>query len=266
MLQKFAKAVQERLFIRNFAEILLMKRIWWYVGFFALLLAGFWFFLFKDRDFSQSTLAIINPDVAAFSFTDQNGKQFTDHNVEGKVYVAEYFFTTCGNICPKMNANMRRVFDEFKTNNEFMILSHTCMPETDSVARLKAYEKKMINGDLVKSADGTYNIIADSAKISNKQVDNPNWIFLTGDKTQLYKMARQGYVIDNNKPDSAQNISDQFIHTQFFALVDKQRRVRGIYDGLKENEVQQLMADIKDLLKEKVDHKHFMNGFSNNPN
>ncbi len=241
-----------------------MKRIWWYIGFFVLLLAGFWYFIFKDQDLSKSDLAVIN-NVDSFSFINQDGRTITEKDVDGKVYVAEYFFTTCKGICPKMNANMRRVFDKFKDEHDFMILSHTCMPETDSVPLLKGYEKKMINGDLLQNKDGSYKVVFDSAKINNS-ISNPNWNFLTGDKTQLYKIARQGYMIDNNKPDSTQNISDQFIHTQFFALVDKQRRVRGIYDGLKENEVEKLFSDIKDLLKEKVDHKRFMNGFSNNPN
>ena len=261
MLQKFGKPVRTRIFIRKFAKISPMKRIWWYLGFFVLLLAGFWFFLFKDHDFSQSSLAVINPNVARFSFIDQNGKTVTESNVDGKVYVAEFFFTTCGNICPKMNANMRRIFDKYKNESGFMILSHTVMPETDSVPKLKAYERRMINGELRKSPDGTYDIIADSAKINAKQPDNPNWRFLTGDKSELYRMARQqGYLIDNHKTDSLQNISNQFIHTQFFALVDKQRRVRGIYDGLKEAEIQKLMLDIDDLLKEKENHQHFLNG------
>ena len=78
-------------------------------------------------------------------------------------------------------------------------------------------------------------------------------------------MARQSYRIDNGKPDSTQNIAEDFIHTQFFALLDKQRRVRGVYDGLKEDEVQKLIEDIKRLLKEKVTTKRFMNGFTNNP-
>jgi protein SCO1/2 len=80
---------------------------------------------------------------------------------------------------------------------------------------------------------------------------NPIWNFVTGDKTALYNMARHSYLIDNNKPDTAQNIADQFIHTQLFALVDKQTRVRGIYDGLKEAEMQKLLKDIAALLKEK---------------
>ena len=146
-----------------------------------------------------------------------------------------------------------------------MILSHTCMPETDSVPLLKAYEARMINGKLKKNEDGSFKIEYDPA-IPDQHLINTNWNFVTGNKTDLYKMARQGYKIDNNKPDSMQNISDQFIHTQFFALVDKQRRVRGIYDGLKGDEIEKLIGDIQSLLKEKIDHKRFMNGFSNNPN
>jgi len=241
------------------------KRLWWYLMFFALLVGAFWFFLFKDEDLSKSTLAVINPNVDSFSFVNQDGRRITEKDVEGKVYVAEYFFTTCKGICPKMNANMRRVFDAYKDEPGFMILSHTCMPETDSIPLLKAFENKMINGKLVKNADGSYKIDFDTA-VAKPAIVNPNWNFLTGDKAALYKMARQGYMIDNNKPDSMQNISDQFIHTQFFALVDKQRRVRGIYDGLKQDEIEKLLTDIQDLLKEKIDHKRFMNGFSNNPN
>jgi protein SCO1 len=181
--------------------------------------------------------------------------------------VVEYFFTTCRGICPIMNANMRRVFDAFKDEPGFMILSHTCMPETDSVPRLKAYEQKMINGKLVKNADGSYKIEYDTSVNKQRTTNNLNWNFVTGDKALLYKMARQSYGIDNGKPDSTQLMKDQFIHTQFFALVDKQGRVRGmVYDGLNNDEVDKLIKDIKGLLKEKVTTKHFMNGFSSDPN
>lgn len=242
------------------------RKLLWYGVFFVLLLSGFYFFVFKDEDLSRSPLAVINANVDSFSFVNQDGKRVTEKDVDGKVYVAEYFFTTCKGICPKMNANMRRVFDAYKGEENFMILSHSCMPETDSVPLLKAYEAKMINGKLIKNVDGSYKIEYDAPASGPQPLANPNWNFLTGDKTALYKMARQGYMIDNNKPDSLQNIADQFIHTQFFALVDKQRRVRGIYDGLKEDEIEKLLGDIKGLLKEKIDHKRFMNGFSNNPN
>lgn len=242
------------------------KNIWWvYIVFFAVLLGVFYLALYNEPNFHESKLAVINPNIPAFHFVNQDGKTITQKNTEEKVYVAEYFFTTCKGICPLMNANMRRVFDNFKDEKDFMIISHTCMPETDSVPVLKAYEEKMVNGTLIKKDDGSY-------KISTVGLENllseekTNWNFVTGDKAELYKLARQGYLIDNGKPDSTQLIKDQFIHSQFFALVDKYGRVRGIYDGLKEDEVQKLMTDITGLLKEKVDHTRFLNGFSNSPN
>ncbi len=238
------------------------KKYWFYIIFFAVLLSVFFAFVMKDYDFSASSLGVINPAVPAFSFVNQDGKNISQKETDDKVYVVEYFFTTCAGICPKMNANMRRVYDAYKDKNDFMILSHTCMPEVDSVPVLKAYEQKMINGLLIKNDDGVYSM--SNAPIT-QNLKNTNWNFITGNKDSLYKMARSGYIIDNQKPDSTQNISDQFIHTQFFALVDRYRRVRGIYDGLKEDEIQKLLLDIKSVMKEKVDHTRFMSGFSNSP-
>jgi protein SCO1 len=242
------------------------KKLLVYLVFFALLLGGFYLMVFKDYDFSKSNL-VVRSDVEDFSFINQDGKTITQRDVEGKVYVAEYFFTTCKGICPKMNANMRRVYDAFKDEPNFMILSHTCMPETDSVPLLKQYEAKMINGTLKKNDDGSYKIEYDTTINHKQQTTNLNWNFVTGDKAALYKMARLSYGIDNGKPDTTQLIQDQFIHTQFFALVDKNRRVRGmVYDGLKEDEMEKLIIDIKELLKEKITSKRFMNGFSSDPN
>lgn len=222
-----------------------------YLGFFVLLFGGYFLYVFSQTDISQSNLPVINNNIKDFSFTDQNGKAITERDVEGKVYVTEFFFTTCKGICPKMNANMRRVYDAYKTDSNFMIVSHTCMPETDSVPLLKKYEAKMLNGKLDKNADGSFRIDYDTATGSKQSPANPNWFFVTGDKTALYDMARHSYLIDNNKPDTTQNIADQFIHTQLFALVDKQTRLRGIYDGLKEDEMQKLLKDIDGLIKEK---------------
>ncbi len=225
-----------------------MKNKWvLYLGFFVVLLAAYFLVVFAQGDISQSGLPVINNNMQAFSFTDQNGKAVTQKTVEGKVYVAEYFFTTCRGICPKMNSNMRRVYDAFKDEKDFLIISHTCMPETDSVPVLKHYEQKMLTGVLKESSDGSYQL--DTTVATMPPVNN-NWLFVTGDKAQLYNMARHGYIIDNNKTDTLSNITDQFIHTQLFALVDKQTRVRGIYDGLKEDEIQKLQRDIKALLKE----------------
>jgi protein SCO1/2 len=242
-----------------------MKK-WWllYVVFFVLLLTVFWFFIFKDNDFSQSSLAVVNNHVQPFSFINQNKKTITEKDVEGKVYITNYFFTTCKAICPKMNANIRRIYDVFKDDKRFMIISHTCMPEVDSVTVLKQYEQKMINGKLVLGTDGLYKIEYDSTMQGN--IKNSNWNFVTGDKSTLYSMAQHSYLINNTKIDTTEKISDQFIHTQLVALLDKQRRVRGIYDGLKENEIQKLLADIKSLLNEKPPDANLINGFSNTPN
>jgi protein SCO1/2 len=141
------------------------------------------------------------------------------------VYVADYFFTTCKGICPKMNNNMKLVYEELKNENDFLILSHTCDPETDSVAQMKKYSDSL-------------------------GVNTSKWVFLTGRKDSLYNMARVSYTID----DPANNLKssdDDFLHTQFWALVDRNGDVRKIYDGLKESEVRELITDIKKLLKDK---------------
>jgi protein SCO1/2 len=166
--------------------------------------------------------------VQNFSFTDQNGQPVNEHNFDGKVYVANYFFTTCNGICPKMNFNLKGVYDKFKNLPDFAIISHTSMPGTDSVPLLKAYQEKMAGSE---------------------QNNVAKWYFVTGDKDSLYKMARQSYLLDNPKNNSI-NISEAFIHTQFFALIDKEARVRGIYDGLKPDEIARMEKDIQTLLKE----------------
>lgn len=236
------------------------KKLWIYIGFFVILMGVYYLFVHEGFSNGGAKLAVINNAVPAFSFVNQDGKTITQKDTDDKVYVAEYFFTTCKGICPKMNANMRRVYEAYKNEKNFLILSHTCMPEVDSVHVLKAYENQMLNGKLIKRTDGTYKIEEGSGPI-----ESTNWQFLTGDKAELYRMARLGYIIDNGKPDSTQQIENQFIHTQFFALVDKYRRVRGIYDGLKEDEIKKLLKDIQSLLDEKVESKRFMGGFTNNP-
>lgn len=231
---------------------------------FALLVAGFYYFLFRGTDNWKSKPAVISY-VKPFRFLTQDGNPFTDSNMLGKVSVVEFFFTTCKGICPKMNTSMRRIYDQFKNEKDFIIVSHTCMPEVDSVAVLKQYERKMLTGTILKNQDGSYKL-SHQISDSNGLYENNNWKFVTGSKSELYKLARQGYMIDNGKSDSTQRIENQFLHTQFFALVDRYGRVRGIYDGLIEDEIQKLLNDIPDVLKEKVDHTRFMNGFSNNPN
>jgi len=199
-------------------------------GFLVVLVGLMWFLLSFQKGFFEVKLPVMSY-VQDFSFTDQNGQKVDGNTVDGKVYVTEYFFTTCKGICPKMNANMQTVYEKFKNDENFAIISHTSMPETDSIPLMKAYEKRMVGNDPHFAA---------------------KWYFVTGSKDSLYKMARQSYLLDNDKNNS-ENIEDHFIHTQFFALVDKEKRVRGIYDGLKKNEIERLDTDIASLLKEKSD-------------
>ncbi len=203
------------------------KKLLLFGVFFVLLMTGFYFFLFSGTDYYKSKLPVLST-VHDFSFTGQDGNIVNQQNVKGKVYVAEYFFTTCTGICPKMNTNMKTIFDKFRNDTDFAIVSHTSMPETDSVPLMKAYEEKMIG--------------------KNPEF-NAKWYFVTGSKDSLYEMAMKSYLLDNAKNNSI-NIKDHFIHTQFFALVDKQMRVRGIYDGLKQDELEKLKNDIGELLKE----------------
>lgn len=196
----------------------------YYILFFVLLFAAFYFTLRKlIPDFGKKEITTIS-EVLPFSFTDQDGKRITNKDVEGKVYVAEYFFTTCRGICPKMNNNMRKVYDRFKNEKDFLILSHTCNPEVDSVPRLKHY--------------------ADSMGVSTDK-----WIFLTGRKDSLYYQARLSYKIDDPQ-NNLKDIDDDFLHTQFWALVDKQGEVKKIYDGLKQSEVNEMISDIDEMLKQ----------------
>src|SRR5947199_7707824 len=108
------------------------KKLLWFAGFFVLLLTAFYFFLFWGTNYYKANLPVL-AYVPDFSFTGQDSNTIDQHSVDGKVYVTEYFFTTCKGICPRMNENMRLIFDHFKNDSDFAIVSHTSMPETDSV-------------------------------------------------------------------------------------------------------------------------------------
>ena len=165
--------------------------------------------------------------IGAFSFFNQYGKTITEDEVKGKVYVAEYFFTTCKSICPIMNKEMQRVFESYNDNPAFKILSFSVDPDVDTVEQMNRYAKK----------HGVY--------------DDKTWHFLTGDKTELYQLARKSFFV--LKPAEAQNLGDagsDFIHTNNFVLVDTKGRIRGYYDGTSSKEVNQLIHDIKHLLEE----------------
>jgi protein SCO1 len=217
-----------------------MKKVAIYVGFFAVLVLGFWYFLFEGTDTWKKRMPILN-HVKPFIFYNQDGIMVTEKDLLGKVTVVEYFFTTCQGICPKMNVNMKNIYNKFNGNANFKILSHTCDPEQDSIPILKRY--------------------ADSMKVDTKK-----WIFVTGRKDSLYFQARNSYLLDDPK-NSLEKIEDQFIHTQFFALVDKDGQVRGqIYDGLQKADLAKLETDIERLLKDKSGKGNFANNiFGNNP-
>ncbi len=196
-----------------------------YTVFFAVLVLGF-FFTLKALipGYGERRFQVLN-DVKPFSFISQEGRQITQQDVAGKVYVTEYFFTTCTGICPILNTNMKDIYEEFRDEPDFMILSHTCDPDNDTVERLKEYADSM-------------------------QVDPAKWLFLTGSKDSLYNAARVSYLLDDPK-NNVRNIDEQFLHSQFFALVDRNGKVRKkIYDGLKKKELKELEKDIATLLKE----------------
>jgi protein SCO1 len=216
------------------------KKLGILIGFFVVLFIGFYFVMTRViPGYGKVQLPVLSY-VQSFSFPNQEGKLITQKDVAGKVYIAEYFFTTCKGICPKMNSNVRKIYQEYAGEPDFRILSYTVDPETDTVARMKRY--------------------ADSLG-----ADPGRWWFLTGRKDSLYNLARESYLLDDPKNNTV-NINEQFIHTQFVALVDKSGRVRKIYDSLKQEELDELEKDIKTLLKEEASAPRFANAlFSNNP-
>jgi protein SCO1/2 len=158
-----------------------------------------------------------------FIFVNQDGQNISEKQVEGKVTVVEYFFTTCPGICKVMNKNMQTVYQAFSNRNDFTILSHTVDPETDSVPVLRKYAEQM-------------------------KGSTPVWQFLTGDKEKLYKAARIDYLLAVEDPPT--DIKADFIHTEYVALLDKNRRIRGFYDATKEDKVKGLIKDIRTLLED----------------
>jgi protein SCO1/2 len=160
--------------------------------------------------------------ITDFSFTNQDGENITQKIFKDKMYVTDFFFTTCPGICPMMTKNMTLVQEEFKDDNDVLMLSHSVTPTIDSVAQLKKYalDKGVLN----------------------------NWHLVTGDKKEIYDLGRKFYFVEEDlgEPKGL----DDFLHTENFVLVDKNKHIRGIYNGLNKNSVMQLIADIKTLKKE----------------
>lgn len=160
--------------------------------------------------------------VGPFAFVDQEGDTVTQNNLNGKVTVVDYFFTRCTSFCPKMNANMDKIYEVFKDNPDFQIMSNTVDPANDSVPVLAKYAEQY----------------GASPKV---------WKFCTGPRHELFDVAVHQYLL--SVADSL-GVNDQFVHTQYFALVDKDRQIRGFYNGLKQGDLNKLKQDIRVLLKE----------------
>ena len=160
--------------------------------------------------------------IADFSLINQNGDTITQDNYEDKIYVADFFFTTCQTICPIMTDHMVEIQNAIKDDDEVMLLSHSVTPEIDSVAQLKRYALK-------------------------KGVIDGKWNLVTGDKKHIYELARKSYLAVKS-----QGNGDAFdmIHTENFMLIDKKRQIRGFYDGTKKEDIEQLLTDIAILKKE----------------
>lgn len=188
-----------------------------------------WYFFSSNSTEPVRTLQYFGPKkikdprehiIRDFSFVDQYGRVVGRKDFKGKVYVAEFFFTTCGSICPVMNRHLVNVYNRFNKHPDFKILSHTVDPETDSVRVLLAYAKE-------------------------HGVQDSTWLFVTGNKRDLYSMARQAYLLANSETGDP----DEFVHTQQFALIDRRGHIRGQYDGTDSAEVAKMMTDIDVLLE-----------------
>lgn len=161
--------------------------------------------------------------IADFSLTNQNGQTITQNDYKGKIYVADFFFTTCQTICPIMTDHMYKIQKEIIDDDEVMLLSHSVTPKIDSVAQLKRYAKQ-------------------------KGVNDKKWNLVTGDKKQIYELARKSYLAVKTV-----GSGDEYdmIHTENFMLIDKKRQIRGFYDGTKPEDITQLLEDIETLKQEK---------------
>ncbi len=160
-----------------------------------------------------------------FSFIDQEGDTITRADVAGSILVVEYFFTTCKGICPKMNENMNTVYEAYKGNEHVKILSHTVDPVKDTVAAMKSYSLRF-------------------------EANPDQWLFLTGDKKELYDAARYSYLVTAVDDTGTVDIASDFIHTDRFVLVDGDGYIRGQYKGTDSADVQLLITDIERLIKE----------------
>ena len=164
--------------------------------------------------------------VPDFKLVNQNGDTITQKDYEDKIYIADFFFTTCQGICPIMTDHMVKIQKEFKDDPEVLLLSHSVTPEIDSVAQLKKYAEE-------------------------KGVIDEKWNLVTGDKKQIYDLARKSYLVAKSQGNGGKY---DMVHTENFALIDKNKQVRGFYDGTNPEAIEQLVEDVKLLKKLEKEH------------
>ncbi|MCI4671780.1 MAG: SCO family protein [Bacteroidia bacterium] len=162
--------------------------------------------------------------ISPFSLLNQEGDTITEKTFEGKIYVTDFFFTSCPGICPKMTANMEILQNEFLEDEDVLLLSHSVTPGKDSVPILKAYAQ-------------------------NRGIISTKWHLATGSQEEIYRLGRLEYFVEEDL--GVTKDVDEFLHTENFVLVDRHRHIRGIYNGLNKSAINQLIADIKTLRKEK---------------
>lgn len=161
--------------------------------------------------------------IPAFSFINQSGEKVTEQTVKNKIYVANFFFTNCPGICKRLTNNISLVQEAFKGDDAVLILSHSVTPETDSVSRLQQYAKQY-------------------------QINQQQWYLLTGTRSEIYTLARKSYFADEDLGEA--QADNDFLHTENVLLIDKKRRIRGVYKGTSETDIRNLISDIKRLQEE----------------
>lgn len=169
----------------------------------------------------QKVIDTVDHTIPDFKLVNQDSNWVTPESFEGQVYVADFFFTSCPTICPTMKKEMLRVYEAYKDNPEVGIISHSIDPEYDTVALLHDFAEKL-------------------------GVEAPKWHFVTGNKEDIYELGQKGYMVTAMEDD---NEAGGYIHSGAFVLVDKERKIRGVYDGTKSEEVDKLITDIDLLLK-----------------
>jgi protein SCO1/2 len=170
-----------------------------------------------ESDFSMDTFHTIAP----FKFVNQEGQPVTNKTFKGNIYVADFFFTICPGICPKLTGNLTKVSQAFGANDNVMFISHSVTPDIDSVQQLKKYALE-------------------------HNIDASQWHLVTGDRNEIYKLARESYFAERQI--GFQNSGNEFLHTEHFILVDGAGHIRGIYNGTLDLETDRLIDDIKALL------------------